>query len=92
MTTKPRGSLANLAVIKAPLQEPQEVVQYKKPQKEPAEKLVGNILRLNPAAWRTLKILTLDLSEQRGRVMRSTELIREALNDYFVKNGKPPVA
>ena len=61
-------------------------------EQEPAEKLVGNILRLNPAAWRTLKILTLDLSEQRGRVMRSTELIREALNDYFVKNGKPPVA
>ena len=43
-------------------------------------------LRLNPAAWRQLKILALDEEKP------SHDLLIEALNLLFEQRGKPPVA
>jgi antitoxin-like ribbon-helix-helix protein len=46
----------------------------------------GLTLRLNPAAWRQLRQLAFD--DERP----AHELLIEALNDYFEKRGKPPLA
>jgi hypothetical protein len=46
----------------------------------------GLTLRLNRAAWRQLRQLALD--DER----RAHELLIEALNDYFTKREKPPIA
>ena len=46
----------------------------------------GLTLRLNRASWRQLRQLALD--DER----RAHELLIEALNDYFTKREKPPIA
>lgn len=46
----------------------------------------GVLVRLNPEAWRVLKILGAE------RVMSLQEMMEEAVNDLLRKNGKPPVA
>ena len=46
----------------------------------------GQTLRLNMDAWRQLKFMAID------RAIPAHELLIEALNDYFVKHGKPPLA
>ena len=46
----------------------------------------GVLVRLNPEAWRVLKILGAE------RVMSLQEMMEEAINDLLRKNGKPPVA
>jgi hypothetical protein len=40
----------------------------------------------NPAAYRQFGVLAAELG------MDKRELLREALNDLFVKHGKPPIA
>jgi len=51
---------------------------------EPATR--GQTLRLNTQAWRQLKELALE------RGVPSHPLLIEALNDLFIKHGKPPIA
>ena len=46
----------------------------------------GVLVRLNPEAWRILKILGAE------RMMSLQEMMEEAINDLLSKNGKPPVA
>jgi hypothetical protein len=46
----------------------------------------GVTLRLNEAAWRQLKQAALD------RGVPSHDLLIEALNEWFSKQGKPPIA
>jgi hypothetical protein len=46
----------------------------------------GQTLRLPVAAWRQLKYLSID----RGKPAH--DLLVEAVNDLFVKYGKPPIA
>ena len=46
----------------------------------------GVLVRLNPEAWRILKILGAE------RMMSLQEMMEEAVNDLLSKNGKPPVA
>jgi antitoxin-like ribbon-helix-helix protein len=46
----------------------------------------GLTLRLNPTAWRQLRQLAFDDE------LPAHDLLIEALNDYFKKRGKPPVA
>jgi len=46
----------------------------------------GILVRARPEAWRALKLIALDEETTLQGVMT------EAINDYLVKNGKPPVA
>jgi hypothetical protein len=46
----------------------------------------GLTLRLNRAAWRQLRQLALD--DERS----AHDLLIDALNDYFTKREKPPIA
>jgi hypothetical protein len=46
----------------------------------------GQTLRLSVAAWRQLKYLSIDRSKT------AHDLLVEAVNDLFVKYGKPPIA
>ena len=46
----------------------------------------GMTLRLREDAWRQLKVAALDRGET------AHDLLLEALNDWFTKQGKPPIA
>jgi hypothetical protein len=46
----------------------------------------GVLVRLNPEAWRVLKILGAE------RMASLQEMMEEAVNDLLQKNGKPPLA
>lgn len=46
----------------------------------------GQTLRLPVAAWRQLKYLSIDSGKP------AHDLLVEAVNDLFVKHGKPPIA
>lgn len=46
----------------------------------------GVLVRLNPEAWRVLKILGAE------RMASLQEMMEEAVNDLLRKNGKPPLA
>ena len=50
------------------------------------DKRRGQTLRLMPEAWRVLKILAIE------RGVPSHTLLIEAVNDLFLKAGKPPIA
>jgi hypothetical protein len=54
--------------------------------KTSGERRKGLTLRLNPAAWRQLRQLAFD--DERS----AHDLLIEALNDYFTKRDKPPIA
>jgi hypothetical protein len=46
----------------------------------------GILVRATPEAWRSLKLIAIDKEETLQSVMT------QAINDFLVKNGKPPVA
>ena len=50
------------------------------------EAIKGQTLRLNMDAWRQLKLMAID------RALPAHDLLIEAVNDYFAKHGKPPLA
>jgi hypothetical protein len=56
------------------------------PQAASDQQRKGQTLRLPIAAWRQLKYLSIDRSKP------AHDLLIEAVNDLFVKYGKPPIA
>lgn len=54
----------------------------------------GQTLRLHAPAWRQLKILAMDKTAARNDGSRTTshDLLIEAVNDLFRKNGLPEIA
>jgi hypothetical protein len=50
------------------------------------DKRKGQTLRLSVEAWRQMKLLSFD------KAVTTHDLLIEAVNDLFKKNGKPPIA
>lgn len=66
-------------------------LRHKKPAEVPARitddgTVKGQTIRLSLPAWQQLKLLAI----AEGRTQHA--LIIEALNDFFQKHGKPPIA
>ena len=81
---KKTSSLADLALGKG--QPPAPVAQTATAAPASKDKRKGQVLRLEPGAWKQLKHLATDL----GKPVHS--LLIEAVNDLFTKYGKPPIA
>ena len=79
MAAAKRASLSNFAATKptAPTTSSREDV---------SEGRRGMTLRLRPEAWKQLKLAAMD------RGTPAHDLLLEALNDWFTKHGKPPIA
>jgi len=84
-----RGSLSDFTATKAsaaaPVQTPASAPPAA-PAVEEEEPRKGQTIRLTVDAWRQLKLLAFE----QARPMHS--LILEALNDFFQKHGRPPLA
>lgn len=52
----------------------------------------GVLLRLQKPAWMQLKTLAMELAAERDDLTSMQTVLEEALNDYFKKHGKPPIA
>lgn len=52
----------------------------------------GVLLRLNPPAWFALKSLAAEQTMERDELFTMQSALEEAVNDLFVKYGKPPIA
>jgi hypothetical protein len=82
-TVGKRGSLSTFVAEK-----PGAAIRSATPEIPPPdkEKPRGQTLRLNPQAWAQLKLLAVESATS------SHDLLLEALNDFFQKRGKPPIA
>lgn len=79
-----RGKLDSLRAAKPAM----AVVPAPEPPKDDGPRVIQT-LRLKKDAWRQLKELAIRLTDERGVPVRQTEVIHEALNDYFKKHGLP---
>lgn len=52
----------------------------------------GVLLRLNPQAWFQLKSMAAEQTMERDELFTMQSALEEALNDWFRKHGKPPIA
>lgn len=52
----------------------------------------GVLLRLKPDAWFQLKSMAAEQTISRGEIYTMQSALEEAVNDWFRKNGKPPIA
>ena len=81
-----RGKLTKFAATK-PAADPAPAETHREetttPEKGPTKAMT---LRLNKDAWRQLRLLAFD----DGRTAHA--LLIDAMNDYFQKRGKPPLA
>jgi len=52
----------------------------------------GVLLRLKPDAWFQLKSMAAEQTISRGEIYTMQSALEEAVNDWFRKHGKPPIA
>lgn len=90
-----RASLANLGgrlaaksatVAGSTTEKPAETVPELRRRNRQPDGRKGILVRARPEAWRALKQIALDTERTLQDVMT------DAINDYLVKSGKPPVA
>ena len=80
-----RGSLAEFTTDKEGSAEAQAAPAAGNKQGDKAKRR-GQTLRLTPAAWRQLKLLTIEQERT------AHDLLLEAVGDLFVKYDKPPLS
>jgi len=82
MARPKRASLSNFAAIKpASVRE-----QAPRPAVEEGGPRRGMTLRLRPDAWKQLKIAAVEQG------VSAHDLLTQALNDWFTRHDKPPIA
>lgn len=52
----------------------------------------GVLLRLKPEAWLQLKRMAAEMTLERDELFTMQQALEEAVNDWFKKHGKPPLA
>jgi hypothetical protein len=82
-----RGSLSNFTIKPTAPATPS-------PAEEPKDRAprVALTLRLPRDAWHQLGELALELSKERDGRVQKHDIIVEALNEYFRRHGRPPLA
>ncbi len=81
-----RGSLAGFAARKEPPTPTAPPPTAEPPEGATLDKRRGQTLRLSVEAWRQLKRLAVDHDKP------AHDLLVQAVNDLFRKNGLPPIA
>lgn len=79
-----------------PIEQPSEVATpstaSKKRAGAQADGRKGVLLRLKPEAWMQLKAVAAQQTLDRQELFSMQSALEEALNDWFRKHGKPPIA